>query len=222
MPLAPILPYRSPPPVALVCVANPLKTLSFCAKNVCLFVLAGTLLQFLRRPQDLRPPFDAGQVPSLPPNNPTMHFLPHVSLFPSQAHQPGLEFLEVFFGRAGTSAQKGASHPSPHLLFCFSSGLYPPQPPCTSYAPFCLSFPSQNCCLHPNPSIFSFALLALQLFFLGVLGVPEPPLDVLEVCLAPLCPSYFAFFPNLFYFFWTANGLDSTFWPFLGYIWLLF
>lgn len=116
MPLAPIPPYGSPPPVALVCVANPLKTLSFCAKLVSLFLLAGTLLQCLWRPQDLRPPFDAGQVAPLPPNTSTMHFLRHVALFPSQAYQPGLHFLGVFFVGSGTSAQKGASPPYPHLL----------------------------------------------------------------------------------------------------------
>ena len=150
----PFLPI--PPPVALVCVANPLKTLSFCAKLVSLFLLAGTLLQCLWRPQDLRPPFDAGQVAPLPPNTSTMHFLRHVALFPSQAYQPGLHFLGVFFVWSGTSAQKGASPPYPHLLFYVSSGPYPPQPPCTSYATFSLSFPSQNCCLHPNPPFFSF------------------------------------------------------------------
>ena len=105
--------------------------------------------------QDLRPPFDAGQVAPLPPNTSTMHFLRHVAFFPSKAYQPGLHFLGVFFVGSGTSAQKGASPPYPYLLLLVCSGPYPPQPPCTSYATFSLSFPSQNCCLHPNPPIFS-------------------------------------------------------------------
>jgi hypothetical protein len=81
---------------------------------------------------------DVGQVSSPPPNPPTMHFLSHVVPFPCQAHLFG-----VVFARAGTSAQNFSCRPSPLLLCCFSSAPYPPQPSCTTYAPFLLSFSSE-------------------------------------------------------------------------------
>jgi hypothetical protein len=97
-----------------------------------------------------------------------------------------------------------------------------------------------SCCLHvsclpkippdPSPPLtpllpslnFSNSVLLILFFFfficffrlcscfLWVLLVLDPPLDVLAVRLAPLCRPYFAFFPNLFYFFWGSQrpGLD--------------
>ena len=144
--------------MALVCVSNPLKTLSFCAKLVSLFLLAGALLQCLWRPQDLRPPFDAGQVPSRPPNPSHMHFWSHAFSSPCQAHSPGLHFLEVVFVRVGTSAQKGSFPPASPLLCCFCCCPYPPQPSCTTFAPILLSYPCENPPLHSNPPIFSLCI----------------------------------------------------------------
>jgi hypothetical protein len=109
-------------------------------------------------PHDLVSPFDAEQVPPRPPNPSHMHFWSHASSSPCQAHSPGLHFLEVFFVRVGTSAQKGSFPPSPPLLWCFCCAPYPPQPSCTICAPISLSYPCENPPPHSNPPIFSFCI----------------------------------------------------------------
>jgi hypothetical protein len=131
--LAPILPYTSPTPVPLAPTSNPSKTLFFYACIVFLFFPSGTPLTCLAPTEDLLPPFDEGQVPPRPPDPPTMHFLSESSLFRCQAKSPGLHFVQVFFGRAGTSALKGPCPPSLALLCCFISSPNPLQPSCTTY-----------------------------------------------------------------------------------------
>ena len=118
-PLAPIPPYPSPPILALVCNRTPPKTTPKTLEvSLCSFLQA-LRSRVWRPPHDLVSPFDAGQVPSRPPNPSHMHFWSHAFSSPCQAHSPGLHFLEVVFVRVGTSAQKGSFPLFPPLLCCF-------------------------------------------------------------------------------------------------------
>ena len=164
-----------------------------------MFVVVGTRLKCLAPPQDLLPPFDAGQVPSRPPNTPTMHFLPHFSPFPSQAHSPEMHFLEVFLARAGTSGQKGAFPPSPHLLFCVCSGAYPPNPPAPPMPLLVSPFPLKFilCTLTP---LFSLCHLGSAVILFYVAEGPQAPSEVQQVPQLPLYPLALHLYPNLFSF----------------------
>jgi len=135
--------------------------------------VSGTSRTCPARPKDLLPLFDAGQVPPIPPDPPTMHFFSDASLRRCQVSPPGLHFKQVFFGRAGTSGPKGPYPPSPALLWCFMSCPNPPQPSCTTYVSLFLSFLSLICTLHPDVSLFFVWVQASEPKQIGFLEVPK-------------------------------------------------
>ena len=140
---------------------------------------------------------------------PPLDLYPNLFSFFSLGSLLDCTFFRLFLTRLGELPKK--------VLFMLSScsshvSCLPNIPPDPS-APLTPLLPSLNFSNSVLLTLFFFFFICffkLCSCFLWVLLVLDPPLDVLAVRLAPLCRPYFAFFPNLFYFFWGSQrpGLE--------------